>query len=375
MNTPATPDAPRLHWLDDTGRDLYASLDSLVARGADAELDAHTRDDLACRMLAWQRGRCTAIDRVIRAFGGGRVITSFDDIPGVPTDVFRAARVSCFDAAYAERTFVTSGTTTDARGVHAFASLALYARASCVTARRWLLPRARYRFFLLAPPESRAPQSSLSYMLDRFAEHWDPAAGPSAWFLDGERLDVARLEATLRTACADETPVAILGATWAFVHALDLLPAESTFCLPPGSVIMPTGGFKGRSRVIDPETLFALICARFGTSRTQVIQEYGMTELTSQAYEAHSVANAVGRYHAPPWMFVRAVDPETLSPLPDGSVGLLRIVDLLNLGSSIAIQTSDLGRTAGRLFEVHGRAPGATPRGCARAIDFALGRD
>ena len=142
--------------------------------------------------------------------------------------------------------------------------------------------------------------------------------------------------------------------------------------LPAGSVVMPTGGFKGRSREVAPDAFHALLGARLGVTRGQIVGEYGMTELSSQAYEAHGEGAAPGTYRAPPWMYVSAVDPATLAPLPKGKVGLVRVVDLANLGSAVAIQTSDLGRVTDAGFEVLGRAPGAAPRGCARALDAAL---
>jgi hypothetical protein len=107
-------------------------------------------------------------------------------------------------------------------------------------------------------------------------------------------------------------------------------------------------------------------------ARTQIVGEYGMTELSSQAYEAHREGCAPGVFRAPPWMRVTAVDPVALTRVPDGEIGLLRVVDLANVGSAVAIQTSDLGRVHPDGFEVLGRAPGASPRGCARALDAAL---
>jgi hypothetical protein len=67
------------------------------------------------------------------------------------------------------------------------------------------------------------------------------------------------------------------------------------------------------------------------------------------------------------------VDPERLSPVPEGEVGILRIDDLANLDTACAIQTSDLAQRVGDGIELLGRAPGAVPRGCSIAVDAALG--
>ena len=150
---------------------------------------------------------------------------------------------------------------------------------------------------------------------------------------------------------------------------------------------MQTGGFKGKSREVDAAELRRSIAARFEVPESHVVSEYGMTELSSQLYET-TLAAALGRwpaeearhgvYAAPPWVRVTAVDPVTLAPLPDGDIGIARLVDLANVDSAVAIQTADrvrvLPSSAGNhAIELLGRAPGAPPRGCSIAADDMLG--
>ena len=71
---------------------------------------------------------------------------------------------------------------------------------------------------------------------------------------------------------------------------------------------------------------------------------------------------------------VSAVDPVTLAPLPDGEIGIARIVDLANVDSAVAVQTADRVRVLPEGVELLGRAPGAPPRGCSIAADERLGR-
>ena len=71
----------------------------------------------------------------------------------------------------------------------------------------------------------------------------------------------------------------------------------------------------------------------------------------------------------PPWVRTQVVDPESLAPLPEGEIGLLRHFDLANLHSVAAVQTDDLGVWRGDGFEVLGRAAGAEPRGCSLAAE------
>jgi hypothetical protein len=99
-----------------------------------------------------------------------------------------------------------------------------------------------------------------------------------------------------------------------------------------------------------------------------VFGEYGMTELSSQLYDAGDL-----RYAWPPWVRVSVVHPETLEPMPDGERGLVRIDDLANLDSIACVQTSDVGTITHERLELAGRGSGAVPRGCSLATEEALG--
>jgi hypothetical protein len=91
-----------------------------------------------------------------------------------------------------------------------------------------------------------------------------------------------------------------------------------------------------------------------------------MTELSSQLWSTGST------YVEPPWARVIPVDPETLVPVKDGEVGIARIEDLLNVDSAFAIVTADRVRRVEGGFELLGRAPGASPRGCSIATEEML---
>jgi hypothetical protein len=356
-------------WLDDEGRSLWASLQAMASRPM-RDIRSDEVESLGLRVFAWQRDHNPAIARLADSVGGGGEPASLAEVPALPTDVFKVARVACFAESATVRTFATSGTTLDIHGRHPFADLSLYASAACAAASRWLLPEARYRCVFIAEPESLAPSSSLSFMLGRFAERWHLGEA-DPWIVRGVTLDVAAACAAFGSASSGGEPVALLGTSFGFVHLLDSLAGQE-WRLPEGSVAMPTGGFKGRSREVDPGTLRAMIRRTFGLREQDIVGEYGMTELSSQGYEARREGR--DSYGVPPWVRVSMVDASTLREVPRGEVGLVRVVDLMNLGSAVAIQTSDLGRmdADGDGFVVLGRAPGATPRGCARAMDAVL---
>jgi hypothetical protein len=131
------------------------------------------------------------------------------------------------------------------------------------------------------------------------------------------------------------------------------------FALPSASRIVETGGFKGRTRTVERDDLYARITDAFGIPRGEIVSEYGMTELSSQYY-----SSAGGAYVSPPWLRTRVVGPDRAT-LASGKLGSLLHVDLANRASCIAIQTEDLGMHTGEGLVLTGREGAATLRGCS----------
>ncbi|MGF1464653.1 MAG: acyl-protein synthetase [Sandaracinaceae bacterium] len=345
---------------------------TLIRRLSGGRQDPRTRDRLLWDIALFQRDRVEAYARLWASRPPAGQLA-----PALPSDVFRFARVATFPPRLERRVFLTSGTTSGLRGRHPFRDLSLYDQAAEAAARLALFgAEERMRLAILAPHPSEVPESSLSYMLGRF-EDWFGRETAWVWGHPGG-LDVELLVRTLDLAVEVGEPLGLLGTTFAFVHAEDRLGGRR-WTLPEGSVVMPTGGTKGRSREVAPDALTAALGARYGIRRERVIGEYGMTELSSQLYASPLPATrgaatppGPGRYWAPGWVRTTVVDPETLAPVPPGTVGVLRIDDAANLDSVSAIQTADLAIQHPDGLELRGRAPGAVPRGCSLAIEEAL---
>src|SRR5690606_33965918 len=144
---------------------------------------------------------------------------------------------------------------------------------------------------------------------------------------------------------------------------------------PAGSRVMDTGGFKGHSRAVPRDELYAGIQARLRVPPAWVVNEYGMTEMSSQFYDgpAGAAGGAEGRVHrGPPWVRSVACDPAALAPLPPGRVGVLRHCDLGKLDSVMGLQPAGLGEVRGAGLRLLGRAGGAEARGCSIAMDELL---
>jgi hypothetical protein len=350
-------------------RQLRARIQAFIERTARGERDDTTRDALLAALALQQAQEVTSY----RRFLASEQRRPRGLLPALPTDVFRFTRVAAHAAAEDVRVFRTSGTSSGERGMHAFADLALYDQAAQAAARHALFPDLeRMPLVILAPRETDAPDSSLSYMLARFCE-WFGQGEATYAFAQGE-LDIDALRRVLKQAERAAQPVALLGTSFAFVHAEDALGAQH-FSLPRGSRIMQTGGFKGRSRSIEAVAMLELLAVRYGVEPAFIVQEYGMTELSSQFYETTLREAALGappsarRLWSPSWVRAEPIDPDTLEPVARHELGVLRIDDLANVGSVCAIQTGDLARRVDDGVVVLGRAPGAVARGCSIALD------
>ncbi len=297
-------------------------------------------------------------------------------IPAVPTTAFKELELTCLSPAERTHVFHSSGTTGQqpSRHFHNAESLAVYeASLGPWLAKNLRLVNDDLRFLSLTPPSAQVPHSSLVHMFDFARQKLGAEVGAfvgrvgadGTWMVD---FDAARAALTLN----DSRPLLVLGTAFEFVHLLEEMAAKNTrFQLPPGSRVMETGGYKGRSRALPKAELHALITTRLGVPASHIICEYGMSELSSQAYDSElRRAEGGGRnenrvFHFPPWAHVQIISPETGREVREGETGLLRVFDLANVFSVLAIQTEDLAVRCGDGFELIGRAQLAEPRGCS----------
>jgi hypothetical protein len=358
---------------------LRAELLSRIAAGAHTPLSDGDFDRLARAVFAHQFACNTPYRQFCERRGvspGG--VGHWGEIPAVPTDAFKAAALVCGDPSGAAAVFRTSGTTAgrERRGTHYLPDLALYDAALRAGFAAHLLPDgARLPVVSLVPAPAELGDSSLSHMAGAVAA--DFGTERSGWFVSPDGgIDHAGLNAALRQVEARGEPVCILGTAFAFVHWTDALrESGARYRVPAGSRVMDTGGFKGRSREVARDELYGAIQEMLGLPYAWCVNEYGMTEMSSQFYDgvAGAARPPAERLHVgPSWVRTQATDPETLRPVPHGEVGVLRHLDLANLNSVMAIQTADLGVTSPDGFRVLGRARGAEARGCSIAMDDLL---
>jgi len=341
---------------------------------------AHSFSDLALRITAFQREYSAGFARLCQS--RQRPIESVDDIPGVPCDAFRLARVALQPEDEDRLRFYTSGTTSGARGLHAMRVTETYRELALQFGRAALLSNERaHHVVALAPQLDEPPTSSLGHMMAMFMVDFEQRGDidvrtPERWLIGEQGVDLKGLERAAARASERGETLLVLATSFALVGLLDALDGRE-LPLPGSSVVMQTGGFKGKTREIEATELRASVARAFGIAATQIVSEYGMTELTSQLYEATVPGTALQReqhgnpgvYREPPWLRVVPVDPATLEPVASGEVGIARIIDLGNIDSAVAIQTQDRVRRVDGGIELLGRAAGAPPRGCSLAIE------
>ncbi|MBI3802190.1 MAG: long-chain fatty acid--CoA ligase [Nitrospirae bacterium] len=299
----------------------------------------------------------------------GRVQT-WEEIPPLPAMAFKVAAISCRPVEEAARLFQSSGTTGTDKSRHPLFDLEIAAAAIRTHFRRHLLPEGdRIKMAILTPSPDETPHASLSFMMEVIRAAYGTEG--SRYYIREGKLDAARLASDLTK--GDE-PVALLGTSFSFVHFLDFLRDQTLrIRLPEKSRLMDTGGFKGKSREIPRASLDALYQEYLGLPPAWCINEYGMSEMTSQFYDGVAGVDGPRVYIAPPQLRSRLLHPETLRPVAKGDVGLLAHYDLANIDSVAAILTEDLGREGEGGILLLGRAPGATPKGCSITHDDLLG--
>ena len=175
----------------------------------------------------------------------------------------------------------------------------------------------------------------------------------SGFYLD----DFNKLDATLKKLEVKQQPVWLIGVSFALTDFAQAYPQKLRH-----TIVLETGGMKGRKTELTREELHDVLSRNLGTENIQ--SEYGMTELLSQAY-----AIKEGLFKCPAWMKVLVADEEDPLALKETGRGVLHVIDLANIYSCSFIATEDLGEVfADGSFKVIGRVDASERRGCSLLV-------
>jgi hypothetical protein len=336
-------------------------------------------EPLALEIARFQAAHIPGFARLVEARHSR--LDRLDDVPAVPVEAFRLTRIAAHPPDADVVRYATSGTTSDQPGIHAMRRIDTYQVSALTWGRQALLPLGVDRACVVALlAAGAAATSSLAAMAQMFMDGFDPVDGaldgnscvPTRWLLTECGIDVPLLQAHIERARMCNQPLVIVATAFALARLLDDIKTKRLDYWPQ-TMVMPTGGFKGKTREISASELRARVARVFGIREENIVGEYGMTELSSQLYEGclpgACLRGKAGVFHAPPWLVVSPVDPETLQPVPNGELGVARFVDLANVDSALCIVAQDLIRRRGNGIELLGRRQGAPARGCSLSTE------
>ncbi len=279
-------------------------------------------------------------------------IKSLKQIPFLPIEFFKTHRVITGEF-IPETVFKSSGTTGNNTSNHFIKHLSLYEKCFINTFKLFFGQPEDFTFLALLPSYLERKNSSLIYMTKKLIELSNDNRSN---FFSTPSTDLIENLKQLRR---EKKKALFIGVTFALIDFPNKIPTKLS-----QTIIMETGGMKGRKKEMIREEVHALLKNKFGVNT--IHSEYGMTELLSQAY-----SKGDGNFNTPPWMkiFIREPnDPlELLSPIQSGAIN---IIDLANIHSCSFIATDDLGRiNKDGSFSVSGRLENSDIRGCNLPIN------
>jgi hypothetical protein len=277
-------------------------------------------------------------------------ITHYSQIPFLPIGFFKTHHIQTKQWE-PEKIFSSSSTTGTGQSFHRVKCIRLYRDSFLTGFRMFVGPPESYIFCAVLPSYREREGSSLIYMVEELVR---TSAHPLSGFYMHDAHLPATLEQLQKQAKSDNRTLLIWGVTFAL---LDL--AEKASIELSDSIIMETGGMKGRRKEITRPELHTLLQSKL--SPKSIYSEYGMTELLSQCYfTSHNV------YQAPPWMKIlirNSSDPFEISEKTECS-GAVNLIDLANIDSCAFIASDDIGRIHEKGFELNGRLDNSDIRGC-----------
>ena len=268
-------------------------------------------------------------------------------IPFLPIQFFKSQKILASKSVI-QKTFTSSGTTGIATSKHHVTDLSLYEASFTNAFRIFYGDIEDYVVLALLPSYLEREGSSLIYMANYLI---DKSKHPQSGFYLN---NLNELKITLVDLDKAGKKVLLIGVSFAL---LDLV--ESHQFKLNNTIIMETGGMKGRRKEMIREELHQILKEGFGVDK--IHSEYGMTELLSQAYSKGN-----GIFKSPPWMKILVRDPEDpLSYLPNNKTGGINVIDLANHNSCAFIATQDLGKKhTDSSIEIMGRFDSSDIRGC-----------
>lgn len=274
-------------------------------------------------------------------------VKSLEQIPFLPIEFFKSKSVVS-SPKLEEIIFTSSGTTGSETSKHFVTDLGLYKESYLQAFKQFYGSIEDYCILALLPSYLERTGSSLIYMVeDLIVKSNHPKSG---FFLN----EYEQLHQLLLELQKTDTQILIIGVSFALLEFTEQYQLSLK-----NTIVMETGGMKGRRKEIVRQELHQLLSAGFGVN--EIHSEYGMTELLSQGYSKGN-----GIFDCPTWMQILVRDTEDpLTYQKTGKTGGVNVIDLANINSCSFIATQDLGKiNEDGTFEIIGRFDNSDIRGC-----------
>ncbi len=297
-------------------------------------------------------------------------IDRWQDIPLVYNDVFKTHLVASFPLEQSVMACLTGGTTSLTQRGRIFRDedgKRLVFAANRMMTGSYLFPDfrdgRRCRILILAPSPELAPSMGMAIGMDQTRQAF--GTQDSQFLLGKSGIDVSALIKALRESETSGVPVALIGATSAYVYFFQACRRKKmSFRLPPGSRICDGGGYRGRFGVVTRDDYYAMVQEIIGIPGSHCVNVLGEAETATNLFDDSLRRCVRGQppkkrtRPVPSWSRVLAMSIDDLKPLPDGQVGLLAHWDLANVPTVLAVITDNLGYTTdnGTGCEMVGRA-------------------
>ncbi|WP_127130004.1 acyl transferase [Pseudoflavitalea rhizosphaerae] len=280
----------------------------------------------------------------------GDDVKRVEDIPYLPIQFFktRDVRTTSFEP---EAVFMSSGTTQTINSRHSVKSLALYRESFLLAFEQFYGPVNEWCIIGLLPSYLERSNSSLVVMADDLVRR---SGHPDSGFYLYEHEKLAEVLQSLESR---QQKTLLIGVTFGLLDFAEKFPMPLQH-----TIIMETGGMKGRREEMTRQEVHDILKTAFGLSC--VHSEYGMTELLSQGY-----SKGGGIFHTPAWMQIRVRQEDDPLDVRLSGTGIINVIDLANIYSCCFIATEDVGRVyEDGSFEVQGRVDNSDIRGCSLMV-------
>lgn len=272
---------------------------------------------------------------------------NINSVPFLPISFFKTHKIVSADKAE-QQIFESSGTTNTVNSKHFVTDISVYKESFTKAFEATYGSMKDWCFIGLLPSYLERNNSSLVFMVDELIKQ--SGVKESGFYL----YDFAVLQQTLKKLESENQKTILIGVTFALLDFAEQFPTKLQ-----STIIMETGGMKGRKKEMTKDEVYSALKTAFGVS--EIHSEYGMTELLSQAYSTKDKIHI-----CPPWMKVFVRDEEDPFNIKTSGRGVINIVDLANINSCSFIATDDVGEVfEDGSFKIFGRLDNSDLRGCS----------